>query len=211
MYNNEYNRGISQRLMNNNANYAMHHEVTPLMRFHRQEGGNVTFNSASKKDAQDGTYYDMVANPEMTGLNTGSYGNLGAGMYGSSGFSEGTFRDLGFKNEHQNGADGSGVYDKKGCGASGGMEKKVGGTELGLPDKLAGQGKITKAEKDALKSVLKKHGGALVPVANMQSNMSAGGKPNNRNAIVKAYKDKHGCSLIEASRKVKELGLYKKK
>ena len=204
MYNNEYSRGISRRLMHNNANYAMRNEVTPLMRFHRQEGGGVTFNSASKKDAQDGMYYDMVPNPEMTGLNTGSYGNLGAGMYGSSGFAEGSFRDLGFRNEHQDGADGAGVYEKRGKGASGGMndalvhvdveaqnpKKKKGGSELGLPDRLAG--------------------GKLVPVANMHSNMSAGGK-SNRNAIVKAYKDKHGCSLIEASKKVKELGLYKKK
>jgi hypothetical protein len=31
-----------------------------------------------------------------------------------------------------------------------------------------------------------------------------------RAEIVKAYMQKHGCKMIEASRKVKELGLYKK-
>jgi len=74
-------------------------------------------------------------------------------------------------------------------------------TEL-QPDRKAvkGQGKITKKEKEALKSVLAKHGGGR----------SGGGDGRKRRAeIVKEYMKKHGCKMIEASKKVKELGLYK--
>ena len=63
-----------------------------------------------------------------------------------------------------------------------------------------GEGKITKKEKEALKSVLAKHGGGR----------SGGGDGRKRRAeIVKEYMKKHGCKMIEASKKVKELGLYK--
>jgi hypothetical protein len=71
---------------------------------------------------------------------------------------------------------------------------------------MAGMGKITKKEKEALKSVLAKHGGGVT----MGCGRSGGGDGRKRRAeIVKDYMKKHGCKMIEASKKVKELGLYK--
>ena len=70
---------------------------------------------------------------------------------------------------------------------------------------MSGQGKITKKEKDALKSVLAKHGEPC-----KGSGMSGGDGRTKRASIVKAYMAKHNVKMIEASKKVKELGLYKK-
>lgn len=202
-YDNSYNRNLAQLMRSRDYEYARRNEASPLgPTFSRREGGaHVKFNSASKTDAMDGTYYNMIPNPEV-----------GQGMYGGSGFASGSFRDLGYSNEPVKGADGEGM---SGGGASGGKlyEKKFksavmpndmsGGTKLGLPDSLAG-------------------GGKLVPVAQMKGQtVSTGGKKpakgegmsggQSRNAVVKAYMAKHGVKMIEASKKVKELGLYKKK
>lgn len=74
-----------------------------------------------------------------------------------------------------------------------------------------GKGKITKAEKDALKSVVAKHGGKnLSGMTDKRAELSGGDGRKKRAEIVKEYMKKHGVKMIEASKKVKELGLYKK-
>lgn len=89
--------------------------------------------------------------------------------------------------------------------SGGGLEKVV--PKAQMPgSSMAGMGKITKKEKEALKSVLAKHGGGVT----MGCGRSGGGDGRKRRAeIVKDYMKKHGCKMIEASKKVKELGLYK--
>lgn len=73
-----------------------------------------------------------------------------------------------------------------------------GGTELGLPDSLAGSGMS---------------GGALVPVANMKASYMAGqgrsgGGRSKRAEIVKKIMKEKGLSMIEASKYVKQHNLY---
>jgi hypothetical protein len=76
-----------------------------------------------------------------------------------------------------------------------------GGTELGLPDSIAGGGMS---------------GGALVPVANMKASYMAGqgrsgagkGGRSKRAEIVKKIMKEKGLSMIEASKYVKQHNLY---
>jgi len=272
-YDNSYNRALAQRIRSRDLDYAYMNEASPLgPAFSRRQGGaHVKFNSASKTDAMDGTYYNMMPNPEAQG----------EGMYGGSGFASGTFRDEGFSSEPVMGAEGQGmsggfklsdlgnsdwwkgltISEGKGLpqfkkavmrggfklsdlgnsdwwkgltisggGASGGKlyEKKMklavmpddmkGGTKLGLPDKLAGGALVPKAQMKGQmvstggkkpKTHVMPDGSVMLDSAHKGKGMSGGGK--SRNEIVKAYMMKHGVKLIEASKKVKELGLYKKK
>lgn len=86
------------------------------------------------------------------------------------------------------------------------VEKKV----MDAVKAKMGRGKITEAEKDALKSVVEKHGGNLSGMTDKRAEMSGGDGRKARAMIVKEYMKKHGVKMIEASKKVKELGLYKK-
>jgi len=75
--------------------------------------------------------------------------------------------------------------------------------------------KLTKEEKKLIKEVKKMMGKGekILPGAcRMEASGVSGGKGgrSKRAEIVKEYMKKHGCKMIEASKKVKELGLYKK-
>lgn len=93
-----------------------------------------------------------------------------------------------------------------------------GGTELGLPDSLAGSGKIPKGyhrmpDGTIMKDSEHMEGGALVPVANMKASYMAGqgrsgGGRSKRAEIVKKIMKEKGLSMIEASKYVKQHNLY---
>lgn len=75
--------------------------------------------------------------------------------------------------------------------------------------------KLTKEEKKIIKEAKKMMGKGkkiLPGVCRMEASGVSGGKGgrSKRAEIVKEYMKKHGCKMIEASKKVKELGLYKK-
>jgi hypothetical protein len=93
--------------------------------------------------------------------------------------------------------------------------------------KKLGKGKITKAEKDALKSVVEKHGGMNLPgmtdktggknlsgmtdkTAGIVAKMGSGDGRKARAEIVKKIMKERGVKMIEASKIVKAEGLYKK-
>jgi hypothetical protein len=93
--------------------------------------------------------------------------------------------------------------------------------------KKLGKGKITKAEKDALKSVVEKHGGMNLPgmtdktggknlsgmtdkTAGIVAKMGSGDGRKARAEIVKKVMRERGVKMIEASKIVKAEGLYKK-
>ena len=86
--------------------------------------------------------------------------------------------------------------------------------------KKLGKGKITKAEKDALKSVVEKHGGQnlagmtdkrdkIAGIVEKQG-VSGGDGRKARAEIVKKIMKERGVKMIEASKIVKAEGLYKK-
>ena len=95
--------------------------------------------------------------------------------------------------------------------------------------KKLGKGKITKAEKDALKSVVEKHGGKNLSgmtdktggmnlnmtdkrdkMAGIEAKMGSGDGRKARAEIVKKIMRERGVKMIEASKIVKAEGLYKK-
>jgi len=86
--------------------------------------------------------------------------------------------------------------------------------------KKLGKGKITKAEKDALKSVVEKHGGQNLSgmtdkrdkIAGIEAKqgVSGGDGRKARAEIVKKIMKERGVKMIEASKIVKAEGLYKK-
>jgi hypothetical protein len=87
------------------------------------------------------------------------------------------------------------------------VEKKV----MDAVKAKMGKGKITKAEKDALKSVVEKHGGAnLSGMTDKRAEMKVGDGRKARAEIVKKVMKEKGMKMIEASKYVKEHGLYKK-
>lgn len=95
---------------------------------------------------------------------------------------------------------------------------RSGGVRLGLPDKLAG-GDMPSNERVVPKAQMP--GSSLSGMGKDKElqpdrkavrgqGRSGGGDGRKRRAeIVKEYMKKHGCKMIEASKKVKELGLYK--
>lgn len=118
----------------------------------------------------------------------------------------------------------------RGRGRPKGSKKLTGsnGDLLAMPDSVMSNGvppkqmlrgsyggkKPSAKDKKIIASVKKMMGGEkkiLPGVTRMPAEMKEGGKRVNKRAeIVKEYMKKHGCKMIEASRKVKELGLYKK-
>ena len=86
------------------------------------------------------------------------------------------------------------------------VEKKV----MDAVKAKLGKGKITKAEKDALKSVVEKHGGGnLSGMTDKRAEMKGDGRKARAEVVKRVMKEK-GMKMIEASKYVKEHGLYKK-
>jgi hypothetical protein len=232
-YNNEYNQKISDIVMNNNNKYINNEKENDML-FHHTDMPLRQKASASKKlvgSAIPKEIYDDI----KYGINQGVrivYGD--ASQYGSNdneskkieqeepkedkikvgggGYAKGSFRDTGYEK-----VEGAGVkkYVKKVK-----LTKKMeGGTELGLPKKLVGEGgakkrgrpsKMLNTEKNESKKSEKMKGGKLVPVANMKSSSMAGQgkKKGNRADIVKQVMKDKKMSMIEASSYVKKNNLY---
>lgn len=145
-------------------------------------------------------------------------------VHGGSGYAAATVQDLGF--EPTNGVTGSGVSGGgvSGGGVSGGGKKArkkkkkksmTAGALLSLSsmDAMQGQPADTTCAKIAVKSAPHKDQPTPDAVVATGAGVSGGAKPkrvNARNAIVQQVMKERGLKLIEASKYVKEHGLYSK-
>jgi hypothetical protein len=105
------------------------------------------------------------------------------------------------------------LKDYIGLGKKGGgfdeIKKDLGKADMNRLKDYLGLGKVEKREKE--KEMMASND--LVHIDFEKGSIPKGkgkGKGNKRADIVKQYMNKHKCSMIEASKKVKELGLYKK-
>jgi hypothetical protein len=236
-YDNFYNRDLARNLAAKNRAWAQVHAYSNVSGLHG--GAHVKIGNASKHDAVDGTYNNDIELGQSYYMGEGyKHRDVGGSGFASGSFRDTGYESVegaGSKEYHKDPNRTGGlrlglpdalaggkmalavmpepmpmpfVADRlapapmrqpirpAGDGRSGGVVPKA-----QMPgSSMAGMGKITKKEKEALKSVLAKHGGGR----------SGGGDGRKRRAeIVKDYMKKHGCKMIEASKKVKELGLYK--